>query len=68
VADIYDVDGDGPIRNVGNDSIVSDPVFPEVPEIVTAQGFAQRARVFGCRQPFAEKPEDSTDDLLIQSV
>lgn len=68
VANPNDDDSYGLIVNAGDNAIVADPVFPEVPQLGTFQGLADPTRIIKRRDAVVEKSQDALGCLMTEFV
>ncbi len=68
VPDAQDQDKRHPIVDMGDQSIIADPIFPETAEFRTFERFANTSRVVRRGNAFVQKPQDALGDGAVEAA
>ena len=68
VADAQDKDERHPVVDMGDQSIIADPIFPEIAEFRAFECFANASRVVRRCNSLVQKPQDALGDGAIEAA
>ena len=64
VAETNNKNAYGTILNVGDDAVIADPIFPQLPQLGAFQGFAEATGVVERGQAFDQELDDALSGLV----